>query len=590
MARARLTPEIQQTIQAALSDMQTKGQSLDALIDKDWLLEEGNEAAFMLYYFPRDFAAWEPFNEKVMHYLENYMDVMMLLPAGFGKSTQVLRWMIMVMCREPQISFIFVEKTFPKARERAHYLMQELESNKRLTEHYGEFKSNNWSTESFTIKQRPKLSQEPTVAFFGAGGHGGLGSRCNILLVDDPVTQDNSGSEVERGNLWRWWTQAAGTCPYPLPISNEKYLKKTVLSGTTFHMDDLYHRVAKAGGFEHIHLKAVNDDGSTLSPNRFVYIEKEQLERDAEENEQKQQLYDDIYKSGKVANLHDYRSLKGISAFMRRYQNVVSDPEEQIFPEVWFEGGIDDMAPPGGYPGCWNDKLSLGEPRIPGWKYVTGVDPAGGGKSRDSARFASVTLGMDPENTKYTYLVDLDYGQYPLVSDLPRETQASKVLNQIEEYNSVVALETNNIQGVYDGVLRKEGRKKGMTLRIQGHATTKQRKQDEEMGVSAMAAMVENGMLVLPGRSRRKVQELVTEMTLYGVNVTDDILMAFWFAWRILERARTRSSVVTKHPTVAPAYLRTRENFDFPAHWTDKQKMAYLGYDVDAEEEEVEAL
>jgi hypothetical protein len=575
--------------------MQTSGQSLDSLIDKEWLAEDGNIAAFMLYYFPAAFSgpngpAWEPLNIQMCEALENEMEVMMWLPGGFGKSSTLLRWMVYVMCREPQIAIIFIEKTKPEATKRAHYLMQELESNKLLVAHYGAFKGDQWSTEGFTIRQRPELSQWPTVSFFGAGGHGGLGSRCNILLVDDPVTQDNSGSEVERANMWRWWSQAASTCPYPLPVKKEQYLKKTVVSGTTFHMDDLYHRVLKLGSLKHLHLRAVNDDGSTLAPNRFVYIPKEQLEQERDESEYGARLWNDIYKTGKVKNLHDFRRESGISAFMRRYQNIVSDPDEQIFPEVWFEGGDDEYAPPGGYPGCWDKGFALGEERKTGWKYVTGIDPAAGAASQNSARFASLTLAMDPENPRFTYLADLDFGQYPLVSDFPgKTTQAGVVLGQVQKYGSRISLETNNIQGVYDGVLRKEAQKRGLVLQITGHTTSRQRKTDESFGINAMAAMVENGLLRLPEKSRRKVQELVTEMTLYGVYPTDDLLMAFWFAWNLLERARNRPRITKADPEQVPAYMQQQASYQFPPHWTDEQKMRYLGIIPD-DEEEAEAI
>jgi hypothetical protein len=129
--RPKLPPDIMQMIDAALSDKMTSGASLGMPIDKDWLQEDGKDAAWYLYYFPDDFLAWERLNEEMIAYLENedIPEVMMWLPGGFGKSSVLLRWMIKVMCKEHNISFIFIEKTEPKSHERAQYLMKVLEHN-----------------------------------------------------------------------------------------------------------------------------------------------------------------------------------------------------------------------------------------------------------------------------------------------------------------------------------------------------------------------------------------------------------------------------------------------------------------------------
>jgi hypothetical protein len=346
-------------------------------------------------------------------------------------------------------------------------------------------------------------------------------------------------------------------------------------------MDDLYHRVLTHGGFKLLHLKAVNDDGSVLAPLRFCYEDKKELAERAQVDSDAAELQERIRK-GFVTNLYEYRRTRGVGAFMRRYQNVVSDPDTQLFPEVWFKGGRDEFSPPGGYPGCWNDSLALGEDRKAGWRYVTAIDPAAGMRTQASVRFASVTLGFDPENPQYTHLVDMEYGHHPLDSDVPgKRTQVNAVLQQVQQYNSRVVLETNNIQGVYDGVLRKAAKKLGLILSITGHATTKQKKHDTELGIEAMAPMVENGYLVLPGKSRKIVQELVNEMTLYGVNPTDDILMAFWFGWRVIERMRTRTIIQHADITKMKPYMFSEVDYDFPPGFTDAQKMSFFGVETE---------
>jgi hypothetical protein len=299
-----------------------------------------------------------------------------------------------------------------------------------------------------------------------------------------------------------------------------------------------------------------------------------------------------LVRKGKLINLWDFRNKAGTAAFMRRYQNEVVDPDTQKFPEVWFTGGKDDWAPPEGYPGCFDRELSLGDAKRPGWRYVTGVDPAAGIKTQSSVRFACVTLAMDPEEPQYTYLVDIDYGQYPLDSDNPdKKTQVNVVLNHVDAYGSRVILETNNIQGVYDGVLRRAARERGMLVTITGHYTSKGKKIDPETGVEAMQPMVENGFLRLPAHSasdRKKVQELVNEFTLLGVYGTTDILYAFWFAWRALERYRVKTAVKEADHVEMPAYMMSQTSWDFPPQWSQEQRLRFLGLAPPAEEEDFE--
>jgi hypothetical protein len=354
----RLTREDRDALSRIISLEQTGGFSDDAQIDKDFLLQDGNYDLFFLNYFPEQFLGFETLNYQFIDFLESTNQGMAWLPGQHGKTTMLLHWMVYVMCREPQVSFIYCEKSEPAAEQRARSLMDILEFNKKLTTDFGQFKSRWWSAKSLIIQQRPNLCPWPTVAFYGAQSKATLGSRCNIIIVDDPVTQDNSSSDLERLRLREWYTQAASTCPSPLPITNRKYLRKRFLVGTTFHMDDLYHTVQKSGMYTHLHLKAVDlATGSTLSP-RFTYRTTEDLKHDAESSEADADLLKKVL-AGDIISLADYRKSEGTKPFMRRYQNEVLDDSTAKFPSLWFRGGKDEWSPPGGYPGCLENGTML---------------------------------------------------------------------------------------------------------------------------------------------------------------------------------------------------------------------------------------
>ena len=595
--RDTFTPDQAAMVNRMLSLIQTDGKTASAAVDRDFLLQEGNDALFMIHYFPRAFwgvngPRWEVLNREVLVFMEDNNEGMMWLPGGHGKTTTVLRWMIRVMCREPQISFIYIEKNEPTSLERSRAILQELENNERLIHDFGDFKGDQWSAKSFTIKQRPETADTPTAAFYGSGGGSALGKRCNILVVDDPVTVSNSGSEVERNNLWQWYSEAASTAPSPLPLSKwMKYLRKQFLIGTTFHQDDLYHRVKRNNPtIPHLYLMAVNDDGGTLSP-RFCYHDPESLRRRVDEGDAAAEEASNNIASGKVLNLYQWKLDHGSVAFNRRYQNRIVS-EDSKFQEFWFRGGTDDMAPLGGYPGCLDERTTLKQ-EFDGFKYVTGVDPAAGGTSLLSARFACVTLGADPKNPTDIYLCDMDFGQYPLDSDNPmRKTQLGVILDHANRYNSRIALETNNIQQVYAQTLRAEAQRRGMVVTITGHWTSKGGKLDADLGIEAMIPLIENGKLHLPyaePRDRKLVEELIDEFVYWGVHPTQDIAMAFWFAWRVLQRQLRSVKAQVFVPQVIPAYRKRGDEVDFPAQWTEQQRRRYLaGRSPLDDDEEVE--
>jgi hypothetical protein len=594
-----ITKEEQRLIDSYLASQMTGGASYDDSIlaeNKEYFVQDGNIDAYMAYYFSQDFVTWEAVNAAYFEFLENNNQGQARLPATHGKTTMTLDWFAYVFCRCPDVSAIYTEKNLPTAQGRCYSLMGKLESNERLIYHYGEFKGDLWSTQAFTIRQRPRRIDTPSFRVYGAGGGSVLGQRCNIEVNDDPVTDENNASENERESLWRWYTKAAATAPYPLPVMNPRYKKKHFLVGTVFGLDDLYHRAAKAKaddpGYAYLHLQAVPDEltGATLSP-RFCYIDPEDLTRKADEDA----YYADLKRKvelGDVENLFSWRRSNGTWAFYQRYQNIAIDKARQKFPEVWFTGGTDEMAPPGGYPGCYDKFRSLGEPRRSDLIYATGVDPAAGKDTRASVRFACVTIGFEPNKPGgNVFLVDLDYGKYPLVSDTPgKQTQVDLVLDQAGRYGSRIILETNNIQGVYYDVLMKEARRRGMSIRVSGHHTSKEKKVDFQNGVEAMQPMVENGWLRLPFKEphdKTKVGELVDELQFLGNFGTDDIAMALWFAWRLAERSQRVKKQAYK-PRENPWYFNRQSELRFPRHWTQEQIDAYLhgGAAEDVEETE----
>lgn len=95
----------------------------------------------------------------------------------------------------------------------------------------------------------------------GVGGPiTGYGADC--LVIDDPVkSAADADSEVARESAWEWFTGTAATRLEPNG--------RIVVIGTRWHEDDLIGRLLNVGGWESLHLPAINADGHALWPERF---------------------------------------------------------------------------------------------------------------------------------------------------------------------------------------------------------------------------------------------------------------------------------------------------------------------------------
>ena len=90
------------------------------------------------------------------------------------------------------------------------------------------------------------------------------GKGADLLIIDDPI-KDRATAESEnyRNGLWEWYISTARTRMQPNGA--------IIVMATRWHEDDLSGRLLGDGGeeWEHLHLKAISDDGAALWPEWF---------------------------------------------------------------------------------------------------------------------------------------------------------------------------------------------------------------------------------------------------------------------------------------------------------------------------------
>ena len=118
-------------------------------------------------------------------------------------------------------------------------------------------------------------------SYYAVGIGGGLTGRgFNIGIIDDPVKDaEEANSETMRDKVWYWYRTVFRTRANPDAA--------IIIVMTRWHVDDLVGRVLKqmyedptADQWEILHLKAINDEGEALWPDRYDLAALESLKID----------------------------------------------------------------------------------------------------------------------------------------------------------------------------------------------------------------------------------------------------------------------------------------------------------------------
>lgn len=211
-----------------------------------------------------------------------------------------------------------------------------------------------WTDKSITV-ERSGILRDPTVR---AAGYLGaiMGSRWDLVIVDDILNWENTLTKDARDKLFRW---VMATMMGRLTRSSRLYFV-----GTAYHPDDLMHRMAKRAGAVWHRFPGITVDGRIAWPQR----------------------YDAAYFVRKRGELTP-------AEFARQILCVARSDEEARFKQEWIDRALELGR--GHRPAYAIDTRMLPA----GSKIYTGVDLAVQSNDR-SDRSAFFTLGITPQNKR----------------------------------------------------------------------------------------------------------------------------------------------------------------------------------------------
>ena len=426
------------------------------------------------------------FHHELIRIVESteYDRISILAPRGHAKSTWLNTiYPIWKIINNRDIKIIIVSDTGDQAEMFLRAIKDELEANERLYEDFGLFyqkprsgSPNVWKACDITVIRHTR-AKEPTIICGGTGKRI-VGRRADLIIVDDPLNDENTESERQRQKTLRWFRKTL------TPIANPD-TGKIIVIGTRKHPQDLHYELGHNKRYKQFVFKALGEDGKTpLWPERWP---KEKLLREKDEI--------------------------GSLVFAQEYQNEPISEETTFFRRGWIEK-------------CYSYNTVMathynGEmPVFTGWDLSVVADKERAA-AHDSDYTVGITIALGDDGTRHILDIYRERGLTP--------AQVLAIIKaKARNFNpAVITIENNLFQCLYEQQLIST-----TDLPIFGH-TTGQEKMDVFKGVPSLSVLFENGKYRLPRgdeRSARLVDVLTNELVGLGIETHDDTVMAIWIA------------------------------------------------------------
>jgi hypothetical protein len=453
--------------------------------------------------------------------------VLVLGPAAHGKTTIFVRayatWLATCF---PNVRVKLGAKNMDTAAARLLAVKTELESNERLIEDFGPFVSDLWRHDRINVRQRTVRDIEPTIQAFGSETTI-MGSRATHLLLDDYVTEENSGAHVEERTRAKLSTNFSTTLK-KLGYPGRKLYIRWV--NTVVDLRDLVHVYANVNG------AMPEDNRPTWRSTRGFKV----WRRPSIDETTGDVLWPKIHTREEL----EAERTDDVMAFLKRMQNRCLDPSMMEFRREWFYGDQAAIPP---LPGCLDYDRVLGQaPHLPAGAHATlagGYDP-NPGTSENSKYCAYAELGFDRlQGEPRTYAVT---ALARFRDTLPKQ-EAFIVAQAMGRGTALILIEANvanqwllqlpNIQGAV-----KSG------FRIEPHYTSVKNKPDPDTGVPSLAGMIRGGLLRFPygdAQSRAMTELAISEFLSYPEGATSDMVMSIWFAILAAKKVAIRKGLRT---------------------------------------------
>lgn len=319
----------------------------------------------------------KPFHKEWLNAFENNRFNVLLAPRGMGKTSVIGAYILWRVCRDRHIRAVIVTINQDKANSMMRFIKENLSSNSKLKDVFGDFKSvDSWSSDNIRVRQTDNTKiphNEPTLTVLGVGSRV-VSSHYDLIVLDDITDEENSRVETRRKKLEDW---------YNGPLIGT-FLKHTKLIdiGTRWNEDDIHSYLINKAGFKTLLYRALLNPDEVDEGKKAKVLWPEHLPWDAE-------MIKDYDLDEDSLTLQFIRGHQGELYFQMQYQNNIIPAGIAKFKPGWIDSARDKFRNLNGI--------------IPtNLKIFQGVDL--GGEDKKSDYFGMTTIGVD--NRGDVYMLD----------------------------------------------------------------------------------------------------------------------------------------------------------------------------------------
>lgn len=332
-------------------------------------------------------------HRKIHALLDRHPRVVWWASVGSGKTQQVSRWRVEYeLARDPslRIGLVSASESHPKKVLKA--IASDIERNPhlhRVAPHLRREPGGTWNEFAITVA-RPDVMVDPSVQVVAPGGSV-LGSRLDLIIIDDLVDFQNSLTQYQRDQIHRWVTSEL--------LSRGSTRLRVWAIGNVWSADDALHRLAKLPGWVSRRDPALDEQGR---PNFGELMTAQHVHRRAAE-------------------------LGPVYAGPMLFCRLAAAGVGAIRPE-WIEHALQRGA----------EFARANHPKFTGPTFA-GVD-VGGGDRRDADRSAVATIGIHLDGMRR--LLDLRAGRWS------GPELVANIRGAHREHGAIVRVESNATQGL----------------------------------------------------------------------------------------------------------------------------------------------
>jgi hypothetical protein len=518
-----------------------------------------------------------PFQRVVFKFVEHFDRCVIRLPVGFSKSYMMAGLSMYLLGKNATTRGVIISASQGQAQKPLSMVSDYIESSPELRLVYPELQQSPdikdpWTQSRITV-QRPQGIRDPSLA--AVGFHAKLpGARLNWILVDDLLTEENTGTKEQILDVNRWFNstvlsrrdihgtklvvtntpwdpndltytlEKAGWPTITMDIDGNIYLTNTcetdLVDGAllpaegVFDCDDIRPSLVDFPDDEFVgdtkgkSYRLVAHDHPRYDPDQR-HLPPERRTAEFVDRYDAVPLWPERYGRPEIERLRsDYRT--AMAEYNQLYRCQCRSDEDSKVKVAWIEACKEEARKRDifTFTAKW-------DPTTQG-RTFTGVDLAVG-KRKSNNRTSLFTFAVLPD--QYRRILRIDSGRYD------GSTVIDLLTMHFEAYGSIIRVENNAAQDF----LRQWARERNKSLPIRGVPTGKN-KSNKEHGVESMFIEIEGGIWLIPndpiGGVHEAVQRWIDSMLYYDPNKhTGDELMSSWLA---REQARQSGALSKPRP------------------------------------------